>query len=78
MLTFLEEHHYLSGRAPEREAPPHRSAGGGTLDPESVDGDFLLPPLNDPVLEEEPDDEEDAEEPHGGDVIDIYTEPGHK
>jgi hypothetical protein len=60
VLNFLREWHHLSGNAPERTVAAHFDVG---LDPESVEGDFLFPPLDDrDGVEEMTDDDAEGED----------------
>ena len=43
--SFTRAHHSLSGVAPEKNLPPHRSAPDEGIDPAAEEGPLLLPPL---------------------------------
>ena len=43
--VFTRAHHGLSGDAPEKNLPPHRTAPDEGIDPAAEDGPLLLPPL---------------------------------
>jgi hypothetical protein len=65
-LAFLEDHHHLAGRAPERTVAAHTDPDQpGTIDPGTVEGDLLFPPLAElegepPAATPEPDAMEDG------------------